>query len=57
MASFFASSVALWRAERIGEGILVRGERAVSEIRSEEACREMVGCVSPRRTRLMAVGE
>jgi hypothetical protein len=57
MASFFASSVAVCSAVRMGEGILVVGVRAVRETRSGDACREMAGCVSPRSTRLMAVGE
>lgn len=41
----------------MGDEILAAAERAVRETRSGEAWIEMVGCESPRRTRLMDVGE
>jgi hypothetical protein len=37
MASLFFSSVAVWRALRMGEGILAAGKRPVREMRSGEA--------------------
>ena len=40
----------------MGEGISEGVDDAESEIREGEAEREIVGCESPRRTRLMEVG-
>lgn len=56
MASFRASAVDAWRDERIGEETTV-GFVAAREMRSVEAWREIMGWVSPRRTRLIEVGE
>lgn len=57
MASLFFSSAAVCSAERIGEGILTVGKRLARETSSGEDCSEMIGCDSPRSTRLMVVGE
>jgi hypothetical protein len=59
MASFLAASsaVADCRAERIGEVTRVGLDDEASLMRSASACSEMVGWESPRRTRLMEVGE
>lgn len=56
MAAFVVSAEALCRAERMGEE-MTAGCVAARATRVDEACREMAGWESPRRTRLMAVGE
>jgi hypothetical protein len=59
MASFLAASgtVGDCREERMGEVTSAGCEAEARPMRSEEAWRDTVGCESPRRTRLMDVGE
>jgi hypothetical protein len=56
-ASFFSSlAVEAASAERMGEGTSEGVCEAASEMSDGEAESEMVGCESPRRTRLIEVG-
>jgi hypothetical protein len=56
-ASFLSAAVEVARALRIGEGRRVGVAEAEREMSDGDAEREMVGCESPRSTRLMEVGE